>query len=103
MRVERKQYSAEFKREAVRLVMEKGLSLAQAARDLGINDNLLGRWKKQMESDDERAFPGQGHARDEELARLRREVEVLRQERDVLDIVFSTSRQVTHDVCAGLS
>ncbi len=84
MRVERKQYSAEFKREAVRLVTDKGLSLAQAARDLGINDNLLGRWKKQMTADAERAFPGQGQPRDEELARLRREVEVLRQERDIL-------------------
>jgi transposase len=84
MRVERKQYSAEFKREAVRLVTDKGLSLAQAARDLGINDNLLGRWKKQLESDAERAFPGHGQAQDEEVARLRREVEVLRQERDIL-------------------
>ena len=84
MRVERKQYSAEFKREAVRLVTDKGLSLAQAARDLGLNDNLLGRWKKQLESDGEQAFPGQGQPRDEELARLRREVEVLRQERDIL-------------------
>ncbi len=84
MRVERKQYSAEFKREAVRLVTDKGLSLAQAARDLGINDNLLGRWKKQMESDAERAFPGHGQPQDEEVARLRREVEVLRQERDIL-------------------
>ena len=84
MRVERKQYSAEFKREAVRLVTDKGLSLAQAARDLGINNNLLGRWKKQLEGNGERAFPGQGQPRDEELARLRREVEVLRQERDIL-------------------
>jgi transposase len=84
MRVERKQYSAEFKREAVRLVTDKGLSLAQAARDLGINDNLLGRWKKQLESDAERAFPGHGQPQDEELTRLRREVEVLRQERDIL-------------------
>ena len=88
MGVERKQYSAEFKREAVRLVTDKGLSLAQAARDLGINDNLLGRWKQQMESDAERAFPGHGQPQDEEqdeeVARLRREVEVLRQERDIL-------------------
>ena len=84
MGVERKQYSAEFKREAVRLVTDKGLSLAQAARDLGINDNLLSRWKKQLASNGERAFSGQGQPRDEELARLRREVEVLRQERDIL-------------------
>jgi transposase len=84
MGMERKQYSAEFKREAVRLVMDKGLSVAQAARDLGLNENLLGRWKKQLEAQGERAFPGQGQPQDEELARLRREVEVLRQERDIL-------------------
>jgi transposase len=84
MGTERKQYSAEFKREAVRLVTEKGLSVAQAARDLGLNENLLGRWKKQLEANGERAFPGQGQPQDEELARLRREVEVLRQERDIL-------------------
>ncbi len=84
MAVQRKQYTAEFKREAVRLVTEQGLSLAQAARDLDINDNLLSRWKKQFLSEGAQAFPGQGHPRDEELARLRRENEVLRQERDIL-------------------
>ena len=84
MGMERKQYSAEFKREAVRLVLDKGLSVAQAARDVGLNENLLGRWKKQLEAKGERAFPGQGQAQEEELSRLRREVEVLRQERDIL-------------------
>ena len=84
MAVQRKQYTAEFKREAVRLVTEQGLSMAQVARDLDINDNLLSRWKKQFESEGVKAFPGQGHPRDEELARLRRENEVLRQERDIL-------------------
>lgn len=84
MAVVRKQYSAEFKREAVRLVTEQGLSAAQVARDLGINDNLLHRWKKQLQSEGGQAFPGQGHPQDEELVRLRREVEVLRQERDLL-------------------
>lgn len=82
--MERKQYSAEFKREAVRLIAGKGLSVAQVSRDLGLNQNMLGRWKKQMENDPERAFPGQGRTQDEELTRLRREVEVLRQERDIL-------------------
>ena len=84
MGVPRKQYSNEFKHGAVRLVTEQGLSLAQAARDLGIDDNLLGRWKKEFEAQGARAFPGQGHPHDAELARLRREVEVLRQEREVL-------------------
>jgi transposase-like protein len=43
-----------------------------------------GRWKKEAEQNGQRAFPGQGHPQDEELARLRRENEVLRQEREIL-------------------
>jgi transposase len=78
MGVPRKQYSNEIKHGAVRLVTEQGLSLAQAARDLGLDDNLLGRWKKEFEAQGAKAFHGQGHPHDAELARLRREVEVLR-------------------------
>ncbi len=74
--INRKQYSSEFKREAVRLVTEGGLSMAQVARDLGLNDNMVSRWKKEAEQNGQRAFPGQGHPQDEELSRLRREVEV---------------------------
>jgi transposase len=84
MGVPRKQYTSEFKHQAVRLVTEQGLSIAQAARDLGLNDNMLGRWKKEFEAQGAKAFPGQGHPQDEELARLRRENEVLRRERDIL-------------------
>ena len=73
----RKQYSSEFKREAVRLVTEGGLSIAQAARDLGLNDNMVSRWKKEAQQHGQHAFPGQGHPQDEELSRLRREVEVI--------------------------
>ena len=91
--MDRKQYSAEFKREAVRLITDKGISVAQAARDLGLNQNMLGCWKKQLESDADRAFPGQGQPRDEELTRLRREVEVLRQEREVLKKAISIFSQ----------
>jgi transposase-like protein len=83
MGVPRKQYSREFKEEAVRLVTQQGLSIAQASRDLGINDNLLSRWKKELESHGAQAFPGQGQPHDEELTRLRREVEVLRREREI--------------------
>jgi transposase len=82
----RREYSREFKLEAVRLVREGGLTVSQAARDLGIHQTLLGRWKKQFEESPVEAFPGKGHLRpqDEELARLRRENEILRQERDIL-------------------
>ena len=89
----RKQFSSEFKREAVRLVTEGGLSIAQAARDLGLNDNMVSRWKKEAQQNGQRAFPGQGHPQDEELSRLRREVEVLRQEREVLKKAISPARE----------
>ena len=103
MRVQRKagkrrQYTAEFKREAVRLVTEGGLSMAQVARDLGLDDNLVSRWKKEAEQNGQRAFPGQVHPQDEELARLRRENDVLRQEREILKkaiSIFSATVQPT--------
>lgn len=86
MEKKRRSFSREFKLEAVALITEGGLSVARAARDLGISESVLGRWKKQFEEDPEQAFPGKGRLRpqDEELARLRRENEILRQERDIL-------------------
>ena len=84
MAAPRKQYTKEFKHEAVRLVTEQGLSIAQAARDLGLNDNLLSRWKKELAQQGQQAFPGQGRTQEDELARLQRENEVLRRERDIL-------------------
>ena len=82
----RRSFSREFKFEAVRLVTEGGMSLAQAARDLGVRESVLGRWRKQLAEDPEEAFPGKGRlkSQDEELRRLRRENEILRQERDIV-------------------
>jgi len=82
----RRSYSREFKLEALRLIKESGLSVAQAARDLDIAESALWRWKKQYEEDADQAFPGKGHLRpqDEELHRLRRELERMREERDIL-------------------
>ena len=80
----RKIYSREFKQEAVRLVRESDQSLAAVARDLGIDENSLRKWKRAEESHGERAFPGKGRNHDEELAKLQREVALLRQERDIL-------------------
>jgi len=93
MTAKRKTYTAEFKQEAVRLVTQQGLSIAQVARDLGITQNLLGRWKKQLQAEGGKAFPGQGHPKDEELARLRRELEIARQERDILKKAVSIFSQ----------
>jgi transposase len=87
MTVQRKQYTPEFKREAIRLVTQGGVSMARAARDLGVSRSLLGKWKRQIEAEAQvglRAFPGHGNPADEELVRLRRENAVLREERDIL-------------------
>ncbi len=80
----RKIYSGEFKQEAVRLVRESDQTLAAVARDLGIDQNSLRKWKRAAESHGERIFPGKGCSHDEELARLQRENALLRQERDIL-------------------
>jgi len=91
--IKRRQYSSEFKREAVQLVTQGGLSIARAARDLGLNDNMVSRWKKEADQNGQRAFPGQGPPQDEELSRLRREAEVLRQEREILKKAISIFSQ----------
>ena len=82
----RRSFSREFKIEAVRLVRERGVSVAQAARDLDVHQNVIRKWVKQLEDDPRQAFPGQGHMKPEqaEIERLRREVQKLKAERDML-------------------
>jgi transposase len=86
MEKQRKKYTREFKVEAVRLIAGQDMTIAQVSKDLGINPGLLGRWKKELQSDASQAFPGKGHLKpeEEELRRLRRENALLRQERDIL-------------------
>jgi transposase len=82
----RRQFTKEFKVEAVRLVRDRGVSVAQASRDLDVHENLLRKWIKDFETDPRQAFPGQGNMKPEqaEIERLRREVQKLRAERDIL-------------------
>jgi transposase len=82
----RRQYTQEFKLEAVRLIKERGVSVVQAARDLEVGEGLLRRWAKEVSSDQQHAFPGQGQLNPEqlEIERLRREVAKLKAERDIL-------------------
>ena len=84
MEKKRKVYSREFKQEAVRLASEGSRCVAAVARDLGVAANSLRQWKLEEERHGERSFPGTGRSHDEELAQLRREVALLRQERDIL-------------------
>ena len=82
----RRTFSREFKLEAVRLVRQRGVSVAQAARDLDVLENLLRGWVRNWEDDPKDAFPGQGKQKpeQEEIDRLRREVAKLKAERDIL-------------------
>ena len=84
--MERRRFSREFKLEAVRLVRERGVSVAQAARDLDLHENLLRKWVKDFAADPQHAFPGLGQMKPEqlEIERLRREVHKLKAERDIL-------------------
>lgn len=88
MRKTRRTHTQEFKVEAVRLLQEGGLSLARVAQDLDVDRKLLRRWRDQLEKSESQAqaFPGKGNLRseDEEVRRLKRENEVLRQEREIL-------------------
>jgi len=82
----RRQYTKEFKVEAVRLVLEECRPISDVARELGIGENLLHRWKKKYEEGKIDPFPGKGRLspEDEELRQLRRENKRLRMERDIL-------------------
>ncbi len=82
----RRTYTREFKVEAVKLVTERGYSVAEAARSLGVHETLLRSWKQALEAHGGQAFPGQGHppAVEEELRRLRAENKRLQAERDIL-------------------
>jgi transposase len=80
---ERKSYTEEFKREAVRLAKERG-NIAQTARDLGVSDTSLENWKKQLEQTPENAFPGNGNPRDKELVQLQRDLRRLKEENEIL-------------------
>ena len=80
----RRKYSDEYKREAVEMSRFPGATLQQVAQDLGINPNMLGRWRKFIEQHGDKAFPGQGHARDEEMMQLKRELARVKKQRDFL-------------------
>jgi transposase len=82
----RRRFSREFKVEAVRLVVEQRVSVAQASRDLGVHANVLRNWVREHRADPIHAFPGVGQQtpEDAEITRLRREVAQLKMERDIL-------------------
>jgi transposase len=83
---QRKKYTKEFKLDAVSLVVEQGYKRTEAARSLGINPNMLGRWVKEFNQDDGQAFRGNGKltVEQEEIRRLREENKRLKMEKEIL-------------------
>lgn len=80
----RKRYTAEYKREIVELVRRSKSSCRQVALEVGVNPNMLTRWVREADSGGSKAFPGGGTPRDEEVARLKRELSRVTKERDFL-------------------
>ena len=82
----RRQYDKAFKEEAVRLVIEGHRKVSSVARDLGIEANMLYRWKLELETGGNQAFPGKGNSgsTEEENERLRKQLSIAEEERDIL-------------------
>ena len=76
----RRKYSTEFKREAVEQTRQPGVSCRQVALEIGVNPNMLSRWKRELEEAPGSAHKGSGTPRDEEVARLKRELARLKRE-----------------------
>lgn len=80
----RKRFSPEYKNELVELVRRSQSSCRKIALEVGVNPGLLTRWVREAEAGGAKAFPGGGTPRDEELARIKRELARVTKERDFL-------------------
>ena len=98
MKKQRRRFSQEYKREVAEMVLQGGHDVYVLSRELELRPDMIQRWVRQHAKDPEQSFPGKGRpkARDEELLRLKREVRLLREERDILKkavAIFSEPRQ----------
>ena len=93
----RRTFTKEFKQEAVQLTYDSDIPVAQVAQNLGIRPELLYRWRQEAKQEGEDAFPGKGKSRpsEEEVRRLRRELDQVRMERDILKKALSVFARPT--------
>ena len=94
--MERKQYTEEFKREALELAAKGDVSIAQLERDLGITAGLIYKWRERYRVEDSELKPSEEREAQAEIRRLKRELAIAREERDILKKaiqVFSQDRQ----------
>jgi transposase len=98
--MQKRTYTQEFKREAVRLAQTSGKPITQIARELGISDASIHQWRKELAEHGPEAFSGSGHQTvlEEENRRLKRELERTRQERDILKKQCPSSRTTSGEV-----
>ena len=82
--VQRRRFSAEYKREAVAMLDAPGVTVNQIAVELGIGATVLGRWRRKLHQESAQAFRENGRSQDENLAVLRRELARVTKERDFL-------------------
>ena len=80
----RRQFDEDFKAQAVRLVLDEGKTVGGVARDLDLTETALREWVKRARADRTKGKTGLTTAEREELARLRRDVRILREEREIL-------------------
>lgn len=98
MEKQRRQYSAEFREEALRLWRSSGKSAAEVEQDLGITAGLLSKWKARQQRRAEPASTETGDKLEAEVRRLRRENTILREERDILKKEWVCSRRTGHEI-----
>lgn len=82
--MEKRQYTKEFKEEALNLLEATGKSAREIEIDLGIGKGNLARWRRESREENIKAFPGHGVPRDEEMAKLRKELAIVKEEREIL-------------------
>lgn len=82
--MQKKQYTKEFKEEALNLLEASGKSSREIEIDLGIGQGNLSRWKRESKEESLTTFPGHGISRDEEMAKLRKELAIVKEEREIL-------------------
>jgi len=90
-----RQFSREFKRNAVQLVTEKGMQVGKVARELDIHPNLLHLWRRQFLAEGNKAFTGRGRIPPEkaEIRRLQKELKRVKEERDILKKAVAFSKR----------
>jgi len=93
----RRSYSEEFKREAVNLSYSSGKTVNEVAHDLGIHRSVLNRWRSEVKKTGQQAFPGHGVQKltslDEENIRLKRELAIVTEEREILKKQWPSSQR----------